>query len=71
MKLTTLNYIHEVLQHNVVTKRTVRRTAYDAWRKAENDGADNADFFLDGKNMAYQAWRTALQALEDFEAQEW
>lgn len=71
MTLATLNFIHSILEHEVETRKNAKRLAFQAWEKAEAEGADNAPALKEMVDKTRASWSEAGRALDDFEAQEW
>lgn len=71
MKLSTLNYIHEVLVEEEKATRGAKKLLYDARNKAEDEGADNYKDLCEAYDRAKVSWNKAYDALEDFESQVW
>lgn len=79
MKLSTLNYIHELLKEDVKIKQNARSLLFDAAVKAENeylnDSSEENKRRWDEAEERYRSmvdvlWK-AEEALEDFENKEW
>lgn len=71
MTLTTLNYIHSLLQHEEETRRNAKKLAFQSWEKAEEEGGDNVPALKNLVEKTRASWNEANNALRDFEAQEW
>lgn len=71
MKLSTLNYIHEVLVEKEKATRSAKKLVYDARNKAEDEGADNYKGLCEAYERARDSLDKAYDALKDFEDQEW
>lgn len=71
MKLSTLNYIYELLKENEARTRTAMQLAYETRNQAEDEEAENLETLINLHRIARQNWLEALEAKEDFEDQEW
>ena len=71
MKLTTLNYIHELLVHNEKATLEAKRLVYDARRKAKEEEADNYEYLCECCSKSKESWDKAYEVLKDFEEHEW
>lgn len=71
MKVKTLMYIHQLLVEDEARHETARKMVREAMRKAEEEGAENVVALKDAYDKAYESYRAARGAREDFEAREW
>ncbi len=71
MTLITLNFIHDLLQHEEETRRNAKKLAYQSWEKADTEGADNVLALRELIAKTRESWNEADRALRDFEAQDW
>lgn len=71
MKLTTLNYIHELLLNDEKAKREAKHLIYTERNKAEDEGADNYEALCEAYGRARKSWDDSYDALRDFEEHEW
>ena len=71
MKLATLNYIHGILQDTADAKSRALEMVRDTFHKAEEEEAPNLETLRELYTTARQSEWDALEALEDFENQEW
>lgn len=71
MNISTLNFIHEILIEKEKATRAAKKMANDAWRKAEQEGAENADDLRNIVSKTRESWCKAREALNDFEEKRW
>lgn len=71
MTIKTLTYIHQLLIDDVARCRQANRIATDARNRAEDEEADNLQTLEDVRKKAWEHLSKAVDALADFEAQEW
>ena len=79
MKLSTLNYIHELLKEDVKIKQNARSLLFDAAVKAQNeylnDSSEENNRRWDEAEERYRSMMDVLwkaeEALADFEHKEW
>lgn len=71
MKITTLEYIHELLQHDVQVHEKAMKLARTDRNKAEDEESDNLKTFEELYQKCWASLRKAENALQDFEDQEW
>ena len=71
MKITTLEYIHELLQHDVQVREKAMRLARDNRNKAEDEESNNLDTFEELYQKCWDSLKKSKNALQDFEGQEW
>ena len=71
MKLKTVNYIHNLLVENERTTREARNMAREIKSKAKEENAENYETLKEVYDRAFDSWKDASRALEDFEDQEW
>ena len=71
MKLTTVNYIHNLLIENKKITHEAKQIASKAMRKAKEENAENYGALKEVHVRAFNTWQDASNVLEDFENQEW
>lgn len=71
MKITTLEYIHELLQQDVQVHKKAVDLARTNKNKAEEEDADNLKTFEELYQKCWASLRKAENALQDFEEREW
>ena len=71
MKLTTLNYIHELLVENVKSKDNAKHLLSNSYRKAFNENADNTEDLHKIYMKSINSYEEACEVLRNFEEHEW
>ena len=71
MKLSTLNYIHELLTENVASETKAFEIVRDAFHTAEEDEASNLEELREMYGKVRKSKWDAIEALNDFESKEW
>lgn len=71
MTIKTLTYIHNLLIEDVKTHTNAKDYARQIAEKAEDEEAPNAQYLRELYNKAFNKYRAACNALQDFEAKEW
>ena len=71
MKLKTINYIHNLLIDNERITREAKNMARNIKEKAKEENAENYETLKEVYYRAFDSWKDASMALEDFDNQEW